>query len=35
MNKKTISVILLIVFLVTIVFTVANTFMSNDTAIEN
>ena len=35
MNKKTISIILLIIFLITIVFTVANTFMSNDTAIEN
>lgn len=35
MNKKTISVILLIVFLVTIAFTVANTFMGDNGTTEN
>ena len=30
MNKKTISIILLAIFLITIVFTVANTFLSEN-----
>ena len=35
MNKKTISVILLIVFLITLALTVANTFLNESNTIEN
>ena len=35
MNKKTISIILLAIFLITIVFTLANAFMSDSQTIEN
>ena len=35
MNKKTISIILLAAFLITIAFTLANTFMSDSSTMEN
>ncbi len=35
MNKKTISIILLAIFLITIVFTVANTFLSENNTSQN
>lgn len=35
MNRKTISIILLAIFIITIAFTIANTFISDNATIEN